>query len=185
MPPDTDFGELLPDVARRLYQDRTMSERGDDLRIGNKGSLVVHVDGPRRGTWHDFELGESGGTLKLIERELRTDRAGALRWLEDARLLAPSAPRRSTPPRTQSSPITRPPDSQSKSAQETSAHNGPRIDRGDQGGTWIPPGSVPTADLALRMIEASIKADSTPARPYLVRRRIPRAHGDRPPAGVA
>ena len=79
-----DFARILPDVAKRLCADRPMIERGDTLRFGTHGSLVVHVAGPRRGTWTDFEAGASGGTLKLIEHVLQVARAGALRWLEGA-----------------------------------------------------------------------------------------------------
>ena len=95
----TDWPALLPDVARRLLADRPCRELGGDLRYGSRGSLVVH---PHAGTWHDFEADAGGGTLALVEHVLQTDRAGALRWLVDAGLIAtpsgpdarPAAPRR-------------------------------------------------------------------------------------------
>ena len=101
-----DFAALLPDVARRLLGDPPRIG-ADEWRYGSRGSLAVH---PARGTWHDFEAATGGGTLALIEHLQQTDKAGALRWLVDARLIAapagpdapPAAPRRpggaSTPP---------------------------------------------------------------------------------------
>ena len=164
---DTDFGALLPDMARLLYQDRTIRERGDDIRVGRHGSLVVRMAGDRAVTWHDFELNESGDTLKLIERELRCSRATALRWLEDARQLVPSAPRTDAHHR-QSSSISRPDTFLRKPAQETSAHSGPWLDRGDRGGIQTPHA---TTDVASAIIAAALPADDAPARRYLVDER--------------
>ena len=71
-------------MARRLL--------GDPPRLGadewRYGSLSVH---PARGTWHDFEADAGGGALALIEHVNGCDKAGALAWLVDARLIDPPA----------------------------------------------------------------------------------------------
>ena len=50
-------------------------------RYRRKGSLAVHVGGPRRGTWRDHEADEGGGVLELLAHVEGLDRAGALAWL--------------------------------------------------------------------------------------------------------
>ena len=146
----TDWPALLPDVARRLLADRPCRELGGDLRYGSRGSLVVH---PHAGTWHDFEADAGGGTLALVEHVLQTDRAGALRWLVDARLIAtpsgpdarPAAPRRpggTTTPAPVPVPVVAPP----------------------------APKPSPTGDVAAAILAAAVPADDTPARAYLARR---------------
>lgn len=53
-----------------------------EKRWGRKGSLVLTVDGPRRGLWFDFEDGNTGGDLlDLIRRERRCDFPAALDWV--------------------------------------------------------------------------------------------------------
>ena len=54
------------------------------LRIGErKGSMVVHLDGPRKGFWHDFNGGDGGDMLALIMRVRRCGFAEALKWAHD------------------------------------------------------------------------------------------------------
>ena len=75
-------------------------EAGGSWRYGKRGSLAVHVDGPRRGTFRDFEAGKSGGVLDLVLHlvEHVNDRAAAAAWLQ-AEGLAPHSPQtpRETP----------------------------------------------------------------------------------------
>ena len=52
------------------------------------GSLSVHLE---RGTWHDFEADAGGGVLDLVQHATGCDKAGALAWLVDARLIDPPA----------------------------------------------------------------------------------------------
>ena len=86
-----DFAALLPDVARRLLGEPPRTEAGGATwRYRTRGSLAVHVGGAQRGTFRDFEADVSGGTLRLVEHLAGCDRAGALRYLADARLIAPS-----------------------------------------------------------------------------------------------
>ena len=79
-----DFAALLPDVARRLLGDPPRIG-ADEWRYGSRGSLAVH---PARGTWHDFEADAGGGVLALVQHVNGCDKAGALRYLVDARLIA-------------------------------------------------------------------------------------------------
>lgn len=39
-------------------------------RYGNKGSLVINMTGDAKGVWHNFETGESGNLLGLIQKEV-------------------------------------------------------------------------------------------------------------------
>lgn len=48
----------------------------------------------RKGTWFDHEAGQGGGTLSLVQMMLRLDKAGALAWLRDRRLLDAAEPAR-------------------------------------------------------------------------------------------
>jgi hypothetical protein len=38
----------------------------DILRFGQKGSLMVHVMGPKEGLWHNFETGKGGNIFSLL-----------------------------------------------------------------------------------------------------------------------
>lgn len=48
-----------------------------EMRYGRNGSLCVTTHGPKRGLWHDFESGEGGDLIALIQRERCVDFAGA------------------------------------------------------------------------------------------------------------
>ena len=158
-----DWAELLEPVARRLLADRPCREHNGDLRYGMHGSLVVHLTGPRRGTWRDFEADAGGGVLALVEHLLQTDKPGALRWLADERLIEP--------------------DGAGYRAEATviatdGAHNGPVGDfHGRPGapvsatnGNATPRPPAPTAHVAAAILAAAVSADATPARVYLARR---------------
>ena len=56
----------MPAIARHLLGDPPAIEAGGSWRYGKRGSLAVHVDGPQRGTFRDFEAGKSGGVLDLV-----------------------------------------------------------------------------------------------------------------------
>lgn len=51
-----------------------------ELRFGRNGSLSIATNGPKQGSWHDFEAGRGGGPLGLIERELGCDWRTARDW---------------------------------------------------------------------------------------------------------
>ncbi|MBP9777462.1 MAG: toprim domain-containing protein, partial [Alphaproteobacteria bacterium] len=53
------------------------------LRFGTKGSLVVNVAGNREGFWNDFETGEKGDIVSLVQREKNLDFKEAVTYLSD------------------------------------------------------------------------------------------------------
>ena len=140
-------------MARRLLGDPPRTERnGDTWRYGTKGSLAVHVGGNQAGTWHDFEAGESGGTLDLVQRVLQCNKAAALRWLDAEGLLErPAAPRGG------------------KRAQAPAAPR--KAPRGDPRATPAKQSQPSkTARLAAAILRDAGPADDTPARIYLAQR---------------
>ena len=189
-----DFAALLPDVARRLLGDPPRIG-ADEWRYGSHGSLSVH---PARGTWHDFEANAGGGALALIEHVNGCDKAGALAWLVDARLIdppagpdaRPAAPNRPAtaesghaPPRRMAEDV-RVKAVVDVSLPESSVRRHGRRPPA-QGGTWTRPESagradgagaapacqnVPTATVARAILAVAVPAAGTPARVYLDRR---------------
>ena len=88
----SDFAQLMPDVARALLgEPNPKLTKGDKWRYRNRGSLSVDV---KEGRWHDFEAVRGGGVLELVQRELQTDKRGAIQWLRDNGHLPESPPRR-------------------------------------------------------------------------------------------
>ena len=87
------WSDLLPALARHLLGDPPAIEADGSWRYGKRGSLAVHVDGPQRGTFRDFEAGKSGGVLDLVLHlvEHVNDRTAAAAWLRAEGLLAPHA----------------------------------------------------------------------------------------------
>jgi putative DNA primase/helicase len=76
--------EALRDNARSigtelLGQTPSKSVRGQ-VRFGRKGSFALHVSGSNAGLWSDFESGQGGDLLKLIQTRLGYDFAGAVAW---------------------------------------------------------------------------------------------------------
>ena len=76
-----DWPGIVGTVARALLGEPSSRIR-TELRYGRKGSLAVHVDGERVGTWHDFEAGEGGGVLDLVRHVHQCDKAAARAWLD-------------------------------------------------------------------------------------------------------
>lgn len=143
---ETDWPRLLPEVARRLLGDPPRTQRsGDTWRYGTHGSLAVHVGGDRAGTWRDFEAGEGGGTLDLVQHVQQCDKAAALRWLEDEGLIERRTAHGDGRDRAQATAST---------PQAT-----PRQPQSDK-----------TAPVAAAILRAAVTADDTPARRYLARR---------------
>ena len=83
-----DWPSLIEPVALAVLGEPKQRKRGE-WRYRGKGSLVVHVDGPRRGTWHDFEANAGGGVLGLLQHVEGLDRADARDWLRAKGLLPP------------------------------------------------------------------------------------------------
>jgi hypothetical protein len=74
----------LPEIATALRPGAPVAANGDEVRLGNKGSLTIYADGG----WIDFEADHRGyGALTLIahlsEEDPAVVRRFALAWLRD------------------------------------------------------------------------------------------------------
>ena len=78
--PDADWPRLMREAALSVLGEPAKCHRGE-WRYRSRGSLVVHVEGPRAGTWRDFEGGSGGGVLDFLENFSGLDHARALGWL--------------------------------------------------------------------------------------------------------
>ena len=182
--PAADFAALLPDVARRLFGEPPRIEAsGATWRYRTHGSLAVHVGGAHAGTWRDHQAGAGGGVLALIEHEVQTDKAGALAWLVDARLIAPPAgadARPAAPARPAAARVSAP-------IRPESAESGPAAPGSPPESSVRRPdgaGAAPTAAVAAAILAAAVPADDTPARVYLADRGTWPADGPPLPAAV-
>ena len=84
---ETDWAALLEPVARELLGDPVRRPSSGEWRYRRKGSLAVHVAGPRRGTWRDHEADVGGGVLELLAHVEGLNRPEALEWLRHRGLL--------------------------------------------------------------------------------------------------
>ena len=82
-----DWNALLEPVAQELLGEPVQRTRSGEWRYRRKGSLAVHVAGPRRGSWRDHEAGVGGRVLDLLAHVEGLDRDGALAWMWDRGLL--------------------------------------------------------------------------------------------------
>ncbi|WP_024516960.1 AAA family ATPase [Bradyrhizobium sp. Tv2a-2] len=102
-----DLGRYIEPVAEALFGKPT-SRKSDELRYGKNGSLKINL---KTGFWDDWEAGQSGGVLALIEREKGLKNGEAIDWMRSTlgldiedrrpqqRQSAPSrAPDRNPPP---------------------------------------------------------------------------------------
>ena len=95
LPSDADWPQLLRQAALRFLGEPGKRHR-DQWRYRSRGSLVVHVEGPRAGRWWDFECGSGGGVLDFLENFSGLDHARALGWLTGRP--SPQASRRANHP---------------------------------------------------------------------------------------
>ena len=158
----------MPEVARRLLGDPPKTENGGNTwRYGRKGSLAVHVGGTGGlvGTWSDWESGDRGGVLELIERERSCNRAEALKWLEREGLIPPATQQRR----------------QGRERRAAGSKNGTTRAAQDPAKLEIPtPTSTPARTAKDRLAiahagfvwAAGIPADDTPGRRYLGGRSV-------------
>ena len=75
---ETNWAALLEPVALELLGDPVRRRPSGEWRYRRKGSLAVHVAGPRRGTWRDHEADVGGGVLELLAAS-----PGAVGWPPD------------------------------------------------------------------------------------------------------
>lgn len=82
---DAPFVAAAPEIVRALLGDPDATEKGGAVwRYGRRGSLAVDID---KATFFDHERGEGGGMIDLVARARRTDKAGAVKWLTEAKFI--------------------------------------------------------------------------------------------------
>lgn len=67
-------------ILERLFPDGPKRRYRHECRVGSKGSLSVKCEGERAGYYYDFEKGEGGDILTLIEKTTGGTKADAIRW---------------------------------------------------------------------------------------------------------
>lgn len=70
-------------LISRLFPETTIVRGGRDFRIGAKGSLSITHTGDKLGQYYDFERGEGGGLLKLVQNQLGLESSEAKTWAEN------------------------------------------------------------------------------------------------------
>jgi Ti-type conjugative transfer relaxase TraA len=78
-----DLKERIEPLLYRLFPDGPTGRDSKGLRFGLKGSLSVVCRGEQIGNFYDFEKGEGGGPLKLVERALNLNPSEAREWARD------------------------------------------------------------------------------------------------------
>ena len=77
---NANWPQFMRQAALCVLGEPARRHRGE-WRYRSRGSLVIHVDGPRAGTWKDFEGDNGGGVLDFLEHFLGLDHARAFAWL--------------------------------------------------------------------------------------------------------
>lgn len=74
--------ELNTRIKELAYEllGKPQSEKATEWRYGNKGSISIHVAGHKQGLYSNFETGESGNALKLIQDQNNMDYKQAFKW---------------------------------------------------------------------------------------------------------
>ena len=79
---DAELRARVPELALELLGNPTF-RLGQEWRWGRKGSLSVVVSGDKAGMWFDHEIGQGGGFIDLVGRDLRMVRSEANNWIAD------------------------------------------------------------------------------------------------------
>ncbi len=74
--------ELNANIKDLAYEflGKPNQQKTTEWRYGNKGSISIHVAGTKQGLYSNFETGESGNALKLIQDQLNCDHKLAFKW---------------------------------------------------------------------------------------------------------
>ncbi|MCB9222147.1 MAG: AAA family ATPase [Ignavibacteria bacterium] len=70
-------------LVAKLFPDGPTSKTPTAWRFGSKGSFSVSYSGEKAGQFYDFEKGEGGGLLKLIQHRLGLDKKEATDWARE------------------------------------------------------------------------------------------------------
>jgi len=73
----------LKPLLANLFPDGPSIKTSTAFRFGVKGSLSVTHSGEKSGQFYDFEKGEGGGPLKLIQNRLGMDKQEAIDWAQN------------------------------------------------------------------------------------------------------
>ena len=174
---ETDWAALLEPVARELLGDPVRRPTSGEWRYRRKGSLAVHVAGPRRGTWRDHEADVGGGVLELLAHVEGLTRPEALVWLRHRGLLDGPRTGQGRGPRRSSGrggvSVHRSPEKRSTGL-SAERRNPDRAEKRDV-----------RLDRAVKMWERSVTVPAAadhPARRWLARRRLWRPAQPLPPS---
>ena len=64
------LNEITETIIESMYgKPNPKLSSNNEWRYGNKGSFSIKITGDKRGLWHNFETGESGNLLSLIQKE--------------------------------------------------------------------------------------------------------------------
>lgn len=75
------FRACAKDVVKALLGEPNRAQsKPTEWRWGSRGSFSFD---PVKGTWHDHEIGQGGGVIDLVMREMGSDREAAVRWLRE------------------------------------------------------------------------------------------------------
>lgn len=72
--------ENIDGLLSNLFPEGPARRDKQGYRFGSKGSLSVACRGPKEGTFYNFETGEGGGLLKLIQVTMRVNPEEAKAW---------------------------------------------------------------------------------------------------------
>ena len=81
-----DWPGVVRVVATSLVGEPTR-KTATEWRFRRRGSLAINVAGEHAGQWYDFEAGVGGGGVELVTHLMGCDRAAAVAWLQNQRLL--------------------------------------------------------------------------------------------------
>ena len=73
----------IESLVYALFPDGPTRKDGQVFRFGTKGSLAVACRGENKGCYHDFENGQGGGPLSLIQKALGIDYSEAKEWAKN------------------------------------------------------------------------------------------------------
>ena len=74
-----ELNSKIKDLAYE-FLGKPQQQKATEWRYGNKGSISIHVAGHKQGLYNNFETGESGNSLKLIQDQLSMDYKQAFNW---------------------------------------------------------------------------------------------------------
>ena len=142
---EIDWPALAPEIATALWGEPKTRTR-NEWRWGNKGSRKIDL---QRGTWSDFESGETGQPITaLIRRELSCDTRQTFDWLREHGFIEDDTHQSPERVRSRPAPRPRPPPKQK------------------------PETKSPTEPLAIEILAKAVGPVGTPAERYLIERHV-------------